>query len=402
MALDSKASFQQRAAQVFISNEEIEKLEAAGIDTYAKYAFCCNFQPGSQDDTPLFNFIEAALGAKPSGASASNFRRLFFESHAMCLQDLKNRLDRNENTEAKILPLAEKVERVSHLKEKLSGLEITSDLEPSHHLIDKAVQQYEENSIRFLDLTSCTSREQEILSDKSTASLTFDENGRIKVSKKQEVAQCSLTGELKLRSAMQRRALAYELAGVASFKVLERWTNHLFHKLQQEPPPGFRYVSQDQLIRADKALWLKVAEDTRAKVQSVVDGDKSVDVAIERWSMHPEIQYYIMPMPNGQGRSGGQPGDGGDKSNPPPVKKFIDKEQNPDRKGPKGKGKGKKITIPDDCTIKFGDTNKPICMKYNVGACKAKIKAGKRCMYGYHVCWRKGCQKPLPANECTH
>ena len=107
-------------------------------------AFCCNFQPGSQDDTPLFNFIEAALGAKPSGASASNFRRLFFESHAMCLQDLKNRLDRNENTEAKILPLAEKVERVSHLKEKLSGLEITSELEPSHHLIDKAVQQYEE------------------------------------------------------------------------------------------------------------------------------------------------------------------------------------------------------------------------------------------------------------------
>ena len=144
------------------------------------------FQPGSQDDSQLFNFLEAALGVKPSGASASNFRRLFFESHALCLQDLKNRLERNENTEAKILPLAEKVERVSLLKEKLSGLDITADLEPSHNLIDKAVQQFEENSLRYLDLASCTSREQEVLSDKSTASLTFDENGRIKVSKKQE------------------------------------------------------------------------------------------------------------------------------------------------------------------------------------------------------------------------
>ena len=208
---------------------------------------------------------------------------------------------------------------------------------------------------------------------------------------------------MKLRSALQRRALAYELAGVASFKVLEKWTNHLFHKLQQEPPPGFRYISQDQLIRADKALWLKVAEDTRAKVQVSVDGTKSVDVAVEKWSMHPEIQYYIMPMPNGHGGSGGHLRDRSDKGDPP-IKKDPNKnkEDDPDRKG-KGKGKGKnKIKVPDDCTIKFGESNKPICMKFNVGACKAKIKAGKRCMYGYHVCWRKGCQKPSPAGECTH
>ena len=396
MALDSRASFQERAAQVFLSNEEIERLEASGIDTYAKFAFCCNYQPGSQDDGPLFNFLEATLGSRPEGASAASFRRLFFESHALCLQDLKSRLERNDNTDAKILPLAEKVERVAMLKNKLTGLEITTELEPSHQLIDKAVQQYEENSLRYLDLTSCTSREQEILSDKSTSSLTFDENGRIKVSKKHEVAQCSLTGDLKLRSALQRRALAYELAGIATFKVLEKWTNHMFHKLQQEPPPGFRFVTQDQLIRADKALWLRVAEETRARVQSSPDGKKSVDVAIEKWSMHPEIQYYIMPMP--QGNSAG--------SDPKKDDKPIKKDEDPIKSGdPKGKGKGKgknKIQVPNDCTIKMPDSNKPICMKYNVGACKAKIKAGKRCMYGYHVCWRKGCHKPAPAGECTH
>ena len=119
---------------MFLSNEEIERLEASGIDTYAKFAFCCNYQPGSQDDGPLFNFLEATLGTRPEGASAASFRRLFFESHALCLQDLKSRLERNDNTDAKILPLAEKAERVAMLKNKLTGLEITTELEPSHQL----------------------------------------------------------------------------------------------------------------------------------------------------------------------------------------------------------------------------------------------------------------------------
>ena len=73
--------------------EDVTKLEAVGIDTCAKFAFCCNFQPGSQDDAPLFATI---LERKTEGSVAS--RRLFFESHALCLQDLKARLERTEQS----------------------------------------------------------------------------------------------------------------------------------------------------------------------------------------------------------------------------------------------------------------------------------------------------------------
>ena len=71
------------------------------------------------------------------------------------------------------------------------------------------MQQYEENSLRYLDLSSCTSREQEILAEKASTSQSFHKSGKIKVTKKQELAECSLSGDLRLRSAMQRRALAY-------------------------------------------------------------------------------------------------------------------------------------------------------------------------------------------------
>ena len=47
-------------------------------------------------------------------------------------------------------------------------------------LIDKAVHQAEENCIRLIELTSCTSREQEIKNEKTTSQLSFDFEGRNK------------------------------------------------------------------------------------------------------------------------------------------------------------------------------------------------------------------------------
>ena len=267
----------------------------------------------------------------------------------------------------------------------------------SHQLVDKAVQQWEENSLRYIELTACTSREQEVLAEKSTPSLTFDSTGNIKVTKKQELAQCSLTGDLRLRTAMQRRALAYDLAGIASFLVMEKWANLLFEKLQQDPPHGFRYVTHDQLLRADKALWLRVAEETRAQVQG--NGlKKPVDEAIEKWSLHAEVQYHIMPMPAASQSSVTKPAASGTTATTKPVVKDND------NKPSKGKGKGKqkgKINVPDNCEIKFGEPPRPICMKYNIGICRGNVKPGKRCQYGFHVCWKKQCHKPHSAVECT-
>ena len=77
--------------------------------------------------------LERVLGSRPDAAESAKFRRLFFEAHALCLQDLKSRLERTESSETKILPLAEKVERIRQLKVRLNGLIITPALEPSHH-----------------------------------------------------------------------------------------------------------------------------------------------------------------------------------------------------------------------------------------------------------------------------
>ena len=252
-----------------------------------------------------------------------------------------------------------------------------------------------------MELNKCTSREQEIKGERSTSQLSFDAQGNIKVSKQSAVTECSITGEIRLRAAFTRRSLAYDLANAASFEVMESWSQLLFDRICQEPPTGYRHISADQIIQADRKLWVKVAEQTRSRVTGVTaDGVKNVDAALKELSHHPDVQFHMLPLPlrdSSQASSSNQ--------------RFQPYQQNraspPEQKG-KGKAGGKeqgkgRIQVPDGCAIKFGENkNKPICMKFNVGACRANIKAGKRCMHGYHVCWKVNCNRPFPFHECSH
>ena len=147
MAIDSKVAFTNRALELGITEAEIDALKGVNITSYATYAYCCNFQPGQADDAPLTAFLTTTLGAEPSASVASKFRRLFFEAHALSLEDLKSRAERSESSEARVIPLAEKMDRIRLQKERLAGISFTPQSEPSHSLIDKVCQQLDDNVV---------------------------------------------------------------------------------------------------------------------------------------------------------------------------------------------------------------------------------------------------------------
>ena len=53
------------------------------------------------------------------------------------------------------------------------------------------------------------------------------------------MASCEANSELKLRAAWQRKNLAMDLAGLATFELTESWTQYLFTQLLKEQPKGF-------------------------------------------------------------------------------------------------------------------------------------------------------------------
>ena len=88
-----------------------------------------------------------------------------------------------------------------------------------------------------------------------------------------------LSSDMKVREAFIRRALAYDQCGMISFETLDSWTDKLFRAMDREPPKGYRKVSLDQALAADKELWTLVAESTSAGVAALPDGTQPVDDA---------------------------------------------------------------------------------------------------------------------------
>lgn len=394
MAIDSKVAFANRALELGVSTAHVDALALAGINSYGAYAYCCNFQPGQSDDTALTTFLTDVLGAEPRASEASKLRRLFFEAHALSLEDLKSRADRSESSEARVIPLAEKMDRIRLQKERLAGISFTPQSEPSHSLIDKVCQQLDDNVVSYIELQKCTSRQDETLHAKTDTSLALDISGGLKLSKRQKLDDTNVTGEHRLRQAFLRRNLAYDLASIGTFATMDLWTQKLFEKMNEPPLAHYRGITVEQVINADKALWVKLSNETRGRLQPKTGDDKAFDIAFAKFCEHPEVLQHLSPL-----QSLGFRTEAPSSSYQSPKGKGAAPT---DGKGKQGKGKSKApgIQVPDNCEI-FVD-GKQLCKRWQIGRCTAKIKPGKRCMVGYHLCWKKGCHKPHPGNECPH
>lgn len=191
--------------------------------------------------------------------------------------------------------MPERMERLGRLKASLTGLTLDAQLEPSHALVDRVVAMAEEQSIYYLELSLCTSRETEVNMLKKEPALEFSADGSIRLSKKHPEASADTAGELRVRMCMQRRALAFQIANIATFVTIDTFISKLFALLTRRPLAGYRSVTLAQIISADQALWQKIAQEVRGQV--LTSGDpKPVDKAITENMDSAEVTYHLLPL----------------------------------------------------------------------------------------------------------
>ncbi len=73
--------------------------------------------------------------------------------------------------------------------------------------------------------------------------------------------------------------------------------------LTKQPAAGFEAPDIACVLRADKELWLKVAETCRSDVKVNAAGQLPVDIALEQWCQHAEVvfHFHLLPTPQGRG-----------------------------------------------------------------------------------------------------
>ena len=405
--IESKPVFRARAVQIGISDAVIRCIEDANLATFGAFAFSCSYQPGSQDETVFIRMVHDTLGRDATQGELALLRRLFFESHSVSMQDMKNRLERpTDAAPAKVLP-AERAARYEEQCKRLKGLDLTGPMEPSNSLIDAVFAMVDSNELRYLPLHTLTSREQELLGEKEDADLKEYslriKSGSIGLKEKLIDLKADLTSDLKVRFAMQRRALAFDQAGLISWELHDKWISLLFHRMQESPPPGYSMTSLDQALRADRKIFVKMSEMCRANIVPLPGLARPLDTALEKYMDHNDVLYLLAPMPN---ISESSTTSGSNRFQP-----YENKISAKGKGGNKGKGKGKgkskgkqggKSVAPQGCLSKTPD-GKNICFGFNrQGGCSStEVRPGGSCSRGYHICGRANCHENHPMYECT-
>ncbi|CAL1153270.1 unnamed protein product, partial [Cladocopium goreaui] len=99
-------------------------------------------------------------------------------------------------------------------------------------------------------------------------------------------------------AAFLRRNLAYDLAGIGTFSVMDLWTQKLFEKMNEAPLANYRSISAEQILSADKALWVKLSNETRGQLQPKTGDPKAFDEQLNFTPTHfvEDAVFTLQPV----------------------------------------------------------------------------------------------------------
>ena len=425
--LTSEAVFTQRAVELGLSAQEITIMRLKGWCSYARFAFACNYTPGQPDETPFLRLAGAitnkAIDEIPEDRMPL-IRMLFFEAYTLAAADLRSRVERRDDDAPRKLAGPERASRHVEQVSRLTGLELTGELEISHALADLVVQMAEESQLRYIRWEQCTKRDQELMEVKLDPMWKPDGRGVVRESLVQREIQADLGTDLLLTYALQRRSLAFDQCKLVTYDRFERWSQIMISSYLRQPPAGHQRVTLDQLHTADLELFKALMRKTRTGIRMQSSGVFPLEVALEESIQAAEIRLFLQPLP-GSARSAesGSKRKAEESSETDKLRRTVEnlqgrlknlgkgKERNredrrsgdDDARGSKDKGKAKAkgngrernaFRMPRELVGQDAadSQRRPICFDFNLQGCN-KAEPGGRCKSGMHLCSRPGCHQ---------
>ena len=268
---DSKASFQHRALEIGLQSDQVGALSDHDLVTYNKLAYAVCGQPGQIDEARFQNVLTNVFHGIVSLGVEASMRQLCYESITIAIAAIKQRVEPKDD---KVLPPQERDERTKRVAGSITGFEVKGDLEPAHCVVDAYISMVEECCLKILPLSKCISRDQELNHAKVDKSIVTIENHQLQVRPKELEVFADLSTELRVQHAFTRRGLALEMANLMSYSVHEKITRSFMAHLTQTVPSAFQRPDISAILRADRELWTRAADECRSNLKAKHDSDK--------------------------------------------------------------------------------------------------------------------------------
>ena len=401
---DSEVTFRAKALQHGVPDESLQAWSRSGIKTYSQLLFRVASAPNNVDPAKLKDLLDG-MQPRATDQVASAVHRLLFEAGTFIVAELRSTLEGPTGESSRRLSTQERSSRLQALQAKLGSFRISGQYEPSHQLVDAFSAMLADQSIRHVPLNRCSTREQEVANVKRDEHLLKLENSALRLASKPQPLKVDLSTELRLAQALSRRGLAIEMAGLGTFEVHEAYARSLLEHLHRPPPVKFEAPGIDAVLRADRELWIRVAEEVGSDFAGP-GKTAAVDDAIQKWRHSMQVAFFLVPVPKP------------DKPEKQPPKRTWEQTAPAPwgEKGPKGKhkgkfmsqawqtgrtGKGKSKTGKDKqqtnvpAALKGLDPNfqgQPICFNHSLPhGCQEQTwetEHGPSCRRGLHICMK--------------
>ena len=391
---ESIASFKHRCKEIGLSTAETAALETQNIKSFNNLAFAVCGQPGQLDGARFTQLMEGAFHAPTIGLE-SMLRQLSYEAITVAVAAIRQRVEPQQEGQLKKLPPQERDERMKKQAAKITGFVIQGDYEPAHSVVDFFTTMLDECAPRYLPLSKCISREQELQTMKADKRIVVLEDQQLQIKNKAPEAAADLSTDLKVQNAFVRRGLAGEQAGIFTYETHEKVRHAFMAHMTRTAPPGFKSPDIGAVLRADRELWMKAFERCRSNIRVDASGAFPLDVALLELYTSPEVVFHLLPTPSASS-STKRPRSPETRSTSP-VKPGPKKTPKPAPKPKNKRGKGSdKVKVPE--ALKgFSGLNKDhlrVCYNYNLlHGCSNSTheKDGHlRCVKGCHDCIKCG------------
>eukprot|EP00439_Symbiodinium_sp_Y106_P081486 s2168_g20.t1 len=392
--LKSEAAFDERAKECGLPDEELDRLKAAGIKTISLLAFS-TCAPGAQPTEEQLRLPIRSLAPDSVGVGVvAALRHLMFECQTLCLAHVKASV---EGSERRIeLAPAERNTRILNQKTKMKGLTLVGQLECSYASYDYVGAMLEKDSPMYLEPHRFDTRAAEVARERPGKELILEQN-RISVRDKADKCKCAIQDPLALSQALQRRALACDLMGACSYEEMRAWHSFLLDRMQQQAPPGWSRPTIEQVLRTDRAAWVRMSEQVKTLKRDSA-GRLPLDDALGRLTSDPHVLFHLLPLKNSESKP--------EKPDKPPKVPHVDpdKKRKPNGSNKQDSGnKAQKAELPDELKNVNGlkmttEAGEKFCWPFNCKKGCKFAKAGKSCRRGLHACMR--CGKNHSLQEC--
>ncbi|CAE7316422.1 unnamed protein product [Symbiodinium sp. CCMP2592] len=362
--LKSEAAFDERARECGLPDEELGRLKTAGIKTISLLAFSTS-APGVQpSEEQLRSLLRPLAPESVSVGVVAAIRHLMFECQTLCLAHVKASVEGNEKR-IELAP-AERTTRILQQKAKMKGLTLVGQLECSYASYDYVGAMIEKDSPMYLEPHRFDTRAAEVARERPGKELILDHN-RISVRDKADKYKCAIQDPLALSQALQRRALASDLMGACTYEAMHAWHSFLLDRMQQQAPPGWSRPSIEQVLRTDRAGWVRMSEQVKS-LRRDSSGNLPLDDALGKLTSDPHVLFHLLPLKSSEVKP--------DKPDKPPKLPHGDPDKKRKPNSPNKQDSGNKVQkaeLPDELK--------------NITGLRMATEAGEK------FCWPFNCKK---------